>query len=100
MSDNIRIVQKMKTVWKSDKISGHFWPEHTLLTGFEVHGGFFIATSHMTEKSAKAELDRRRSFNAKFPPRIPCSQREIDKARRLGINIKKHFYHQSQEQVS
>jgi len=79
----VRIVPRTKTVWHRNPISGHEWSTQEPLKGFEVWGGGFFMTTHTTEKGAIKEKELRESINLKFPFKMPRSEREIAKAKKL-----------------
>ena len=52
----LRIREVFKTVWKTNPISGHSWPEHGVTTAWEVVGPFGAVGSFKSEKRAEKEL--------------------------------------------
>jgi len=85
--NKITIAPRTKTVWHKCKQSGHEWSTNEPLKGFEVSGGLFCTTNHMTMKSAEKEKAFREHFNKKFPFVMPRSKREIAKLVRYNITI-------------
>ena len=87
--DRIRILPRTKTIWHKNRISGqdHEWSTDEPLKGFEVWGGLFCTTTHMTMKSAEKEVALRESINSKFPFIMPRSEREINTCKHLGLPI-------------
>jgi len=81
----VRILPRDKTVWHKNRRTGEEWSENVLLKGFEVWGGLFAVTTHTKLCGAEKEKALRESINKKFPFVVPRSQRELDKARRLGL---------------
>ncbi len=53
--------------------------------GYQVQGGFFQTTFHKTLKSAETEKSLRESMISKFPFTPPASDRELAKAKKLGL---------------
>ena len=85
MKTLITINRRMRTDWHKNKVSGHEWSENVLLSGYEVNGGFFVETTHVTLAGAEREKALREGINRKFPFVVPRSQREVSKALRLGL---------------
>jgi hypothetical protein len=82
---SVTINRRMRTDWHKDRMSGEEYSTQRLLSGYEVNGGFFQETVHMTLAGAEKEKALRETMNRKFPFVVPVSQREIDKAKRLGL---------------
>ena len=76
MSD-IRILPKTKTRWHKNPISGHEWSTDEILRGYEVWGGLWCMTNHLTLKGAEKEKAHREEMNKKFPFIMPRSEREL-----------------------
>ena len=79
------IQPRTKTVWHKNRLTGEEWSEDVPLKGFEVWGGYYAMTTHTTLRGAEEEKAYRESIDKKFPFIIPRSQRELDKAKRLGL---------------
>ena len=84
MSD-VRITPRTKTIYHTNKITGNWWTTQKVMKGFEVNGGFLPESYHATLKSAEKEKACRIAMNEKFPFVPPRSEREIKKAKRLGL---------------
>jgi hypothetical protein len=80
----VSISHRTKTVYKRNDW-GMEYSTTVTIPGYEVSGGFFCTTTHKTLKSAEKEAAVRNSIIEKFPWKPPRSQREIDRAKRLGL---------------
>lgn len=81
------VTQRTKRVDHYNRHSGHRWTTLILLKGFEVNGGRFCTSTHMTEKAANEEADFRNEFNRKYPFIMPRSKNEIARCKKLGLPI-------------
>lgn len=75
------ITSRYKTVSKSSPVSGHEWSEYVPMAGFRVLGKTALSHNFKTVDKAKEYID----FLVKFPFEIPRSEREIAKAKELGL---------------
>ena len=76
MNPEVRFFQKSKTVWKTNPLSGHSWPEEVKLSGWEVHAGG-LTTDFRSEEKAEAFANEMEEFFERNPIMIPRSPREI-----------------------
>jgi hypothetical protein len=70
---NVRVCSIQKTVWKSNPLSGHSWPEYGPITGWEVRRPFGQWSKHRTEAAAEKEADELRAFYEKYPVEGLCN---------------------------
>ena len=73
-----RVRQDHRIVWITNPLSGHSWPEHTLIDRWTVSGGYWPAASFNNEGRADREAAERNAHDAKFPYEPPRTQRELD----------------------
>ena len=85
--DAPRIIQRYRLVSRINKISGHSWYEHEMLSGFWVIGGWFCQALRMTIKNAEKERNMRIAFNKNHPWMPPYSVREWRNCKRLGLKL-------------
>ena len=82
---NLKISEKNGVVvhrmYKLHPVTGETIP----LEKYEVFGGFVAATTNLTLKGALKLQAERVAFNKKYPWTPPRSERELAKARRLGL---------------
>lgn len=86
--DDVIISKRSKMVWHTN-CYGMTYSDIMPLKGYEVSGGFFQRTVHMTLENAQKEAELRREMIRNHPFNPPRSQREIEKAKRLGLDIER-----------
>lgn len=84
---DITIAPEVKTTWHHNPISGHNWCTLEQTKRFQVSGGLFVTTYHLTLKSAEKEKEIRELLNHNFPFIMPRSKREIENCKRLRLPI-------------
>jgi len=55
------IQRRYKTIEHQSKESGHRWTETIQLSGYEVSGGLWGTSIHLTRELAEGEIERRRN---------------------------------------
>ena len=77
-----RISKNTKSVRHRNPISGHHWSDSVEQQGYTVSGkGIPVLRVFKTIKAAQEHID----FIIKFPFEIPRSERELEKAKSLGL---------------
>ena len=81
----VRIRQRSNVKWQHNKLSGHEWPEETLIKNYDViNNTGVVKTFTSFEKACECKKEWE-EFEKNFPFTPPRSQREIDKAIRLKL---------------
>lgn len=61
----IRIRDVYRTVWKTNPISGHSWPEHGPTTGYEIVGPYGVLDKARTQEAAERKRDEWEAYYAR-----------------------------------
>jgi hypothetical protein len=71
----VRYYQDSKTTWKTNPVSGHSWPETTLLNKWVVVGTFGCKSTHKSEEAAAKQAAFVEEFERKYPYTPPKGTR-------------------------
>lgn len=63
----VRVSPIQKVNWMRNPISGHEWPEHGPVTGYEVRGPLGVWSKHRTEPAAQKEAAELAAYYEKHP---------------------------------